>query len=117
MFYLDDAALKDEFVRKRKVIFEKLAQYHPQIKQFKYNDINYNNELDRILYYEIGLQRTAHFTRGLLVSPYSILSFWEYIAEGLESYLLEDRDFLHDKCPVLYTKLKDISGDRVRRTT
>ena len=114
-FYLDDPALKTEFVQKKEIVFNKLAQYHPQIRQFKANDINYNNELDRILYYEIGLQRARHFTNGLFVSPYSLLSLWEYVAEGLEFYLLEDREFLLQKCPVLYTKLKDISGDRVRR--
>ena len=114
-FYLDDAALKDEFVQKRKAVFNRLIPYHPQIKQFHYDNIDYDNELDRVLYYEIGLQRLAHFTKYIFVSPYSLLSFWEYIAEAMEFYLLEDREFLLQNCPVLYTKLKDITGDRIRR--
>ena len=68
----------------------------------------YNKEFDEYLFYDLGFSKLENFTRGILMTPYSMTSISEYFCEGLEYFIKSDPNHLQKVCPVLYNKVKTL---------
>ena len=71
----------------------------------------YLNELDKLLYKEIGYDKLALLSLGLFVTPYSVTTLREYFADGFQMFFSEERDYLRDISPILYNKIKNLISE------
>jgi|TARA_R110002124_G_C8726416_1_gene496188 hypothetical protein len=101
-----DGELKEEFLKKRETLQRFLNIYYPKTKAYRFDNEEYDEELDRMLHSLIGYDRLRSFTDGIFLNPYSATSLREYFASGLEHYLEGNREKLDRMCPVLYNKIK-----------
>lgn len=100
-----DGKIQDEFVAKRKKLFDILTQegYNVSIGDFLNTD--YSEEFDELLHKEIGYEKLTFFTMGLFVSPYGATSWREYFANGFEHYFLEYPEYIKNISPAVYEKI------------
>lgn len=66
------------------------------------------DEFDNFLYNELTYDKLSSYISGLFMGPYSVTTIREYFANGLEDYLLGDKEYLKKISPVLYKKIKEI---------
>jgi hypothetical protein len=99
-----DGKIQNEFVGKRKRLFEilKAEEYKVDIEDFL--NIEYSKEFDEFLYQEVGYDKLTFFTMGLFVSPYGATSYREYFANGFEHYFLTDPQYVKVVSPAVYEK-------------
>jgi len=100
-----DGRIEQEYNGKKEKLYWLLthAGYHfPKDLLFNEKRID---ELDDLLYKEIGYDKLSLIIPGLFTSPYSITSIREYFANGMEDYLLGNQKQLEQTCSVLYNKL------------
>jgi hypothetical protein len=100
-----DRKIHDEFIGKRKKLFDILKQegYNITLKDFL--NIEYSREFDEFLYKEVGYDKLTFFTMGLFVSPYGTTSYREYFANGFEHYFLNDPQYVKIVSPSVYDKI------------
>ena len=100
-----DGSIQNEFLGKRKRLFEilKAEEFKVQIEDFL--NIEYSEEFDELLYKEIGYDKLTFFTMGLFVSPYGATSCREYFANGFEHYFLTEPRYVKVVSPAVYEKV------------
>ncbi len=112
--HLSDFKLKQEFISKRRRLFDLLENEYKDIKKFNNRNLDYDGELDTYLANNIGLDKLERYTLKMFVSPYSATCYSEYIAEGFENYLLGDHKTLRSLSPVLYKKIEEMIEGKVK---
>ena len=100
-----DGKIQDEFLAKRKKLFDILAQEGYNVSMGDFLNIEYSEEFDQFLYKDIGYDRLTFLTMGLFVSPYGATSCREYFANGFEHYFLEYPGYIKDTSPAVYEKV------------
>jgi|TARA_R110002020_G_scaffold72542_4_gene186641 hypothetical protein len=110
-----DGKIESEYEGKKKKLLSLL----------KYDGYNLNpnmffsdekvDEFDNFLFNDLTYDKLSYYIAGLFTSPYSVTSIREYFANGLEDYLLGDREYLKKTSPSLYKKInnlyKSITGE------
>ena len=100
-----DGTIQDEFVGKRKRLYEilKVEGYKVSLEDFLNTD--YSEQFDLFLYEEVGYDKLTFFTMGLFVSPYGATSYREYFANAFEHYFLTDPHYVKIISPAVYEKI------------
>ena len=100
--------LKNEFVGKRKRLYDILLNYDydplPKLKTV----YHYDEKIDMYLYKDVGYEAMWNLINGLFPSPYSATSLREYFAIGFEYYFMGEKNTIKKLCPVLYSKLENL---------
>ena len=106
-----DGNLEKEFLLKRKLLWQKLKEKGFSVDLNLFLETEYNEELDKFLYKEIGYQTLSMFSSGLFYSPYGSTSLREYFANGFEAFFMkEDIPRLKKTSPILYKKVSNLSN-------
>jgi len=107
-FIYDESDLKNEFLGKRKRLYDILFSYDydpsPAIK----STYHYNEKIDMYFYKDVGYEAMWNLINGLFPSPYSTTSLREYFAIGFEYYFMGDKNTIKKLCPILYSKLENL---------
>ena len=107
-FIYDDGSLQREFLKKRHELEFELRSEGYWTGDYDFEDINYNEKLDKFLYKRVGPNMLRLITTGMFIRPYAAISIREYFATGFEAYYLGKRDKLDKISPVLYDKIKEL---------
>tara|TARA_R100000008_G_C3578039_1_gene166528 strand:+ start:1347 stop:2009 length:663 start_codon:yes stop_codon:yes gene_type:complete len=101
-----DQSIKDEFLRKRKILHDKLwALGHKAPLQWFMNT-EYDQEFDDFLLKKVGYDKLRMICMGLFISAYAPTSLREYFATGFtDFYLQTNHSFLQKVSPALTKKL------------
>jgi len=107
-YIYDENDLKNEFVGKRKRLYDILSSYDydpsPKLKTV----YHYDEKIDMYLYKDVGYEAMWNLINGLFPSPYSATSLREYFAIGFEYYFMGEKNTIKKLCPVLYSKLENL---------
>lgn len=106
-----DQLVKNEFLAKRKILYQKLKQKYEVLDSKLFQNIEYNKQFDDYLYKIIGYDTLLVNFSNVFVSPYSITSLSEYYSIGFEKFFGKNTDEvlnLKSLCPQLYKKLERI---------
>jgi hypothetical protein len=101
-----DQTIKDEFLRKRKMLHDKLwaLDYKAPLKWFM--ETEYDKEFDEFLFETVGKDKLRMICMGLFINAYAPVSLREYFATGFaDFYLHPNHNFLKRVSPLLYKKL------------
>ena len=101
-----DHAVKDEFLRKRKILHDKLwaLDYKAPLQWFM--NTEYDEEFDNFLLKTVGYDKLQMICMGLFISAYAPTSLREYFATGFtDFYLYPNHGFLQKVSPALTKKL------------
>jgi len=101
-----DLRVKDEFLRKRKMLHDKLwaLGFKAPLKWFM--ETEYDKAFDEFLIDEVGRDKLRMICMGLFINAYAPTSLREYFATGFTDYYLHsDHNFLKRLSPALYEKL------------
>jgi len=105
-----DERLKEEFLSKRKKLYDVLESegLNPSLDLFL--DTEYDVKMDNYLYKEVGYDRLNFIVNsyGIFTSAYPATSLREYFASGFEFYFLEEPTYLSEICPVLFKKIEEL---------
>ncbi len=104
----EDGLLQQEFLLKRKKIYDILKAYEYPVTYQDFMNSEYDQNFDMFLYDTIGYDKLEHFSMGLFLNNYSITSLREYFAVGFESYFLNNKREVSSVSPILYKKIQDI---------
>ena len=103
-----DGKIQDEFLSKRKKLFDILSQEGYNVSMGDFLNIDYSEKFDELLHDEIGYEKLTFLTMGLFVSPYGATSFREYFANGFEHYFLEYPGYIKNTSPAVYEKVDSL---------
>lgn len=107
-YIYDQNDLKNEFVGKRKRLYEILNSYNYDpplsIKTVYY----YDEKIDMYFYKDVGYEAMWNLVNGLFLTPYSTTSLREYFAVGFEHYFMGEKNTVKKLCPILYSKLENL---------
>ena len=103
-----DHKIHEEFLGKRKRLFEilKAEGYNASIDDFY--EVEYDKDFDYFLYREVGYPTLTMMTIGLFLNPYSATSLREYFASGFEESYIGDRAYVKKISPQLFLKIEDL---------
>tara|TARA_B100000282_G_scaffold155029_1_gene111607 strand:+ start:510 stop:1181 length:672 start_codon:yes stop_codon:yes gene_type:complete len=101
-----DHSVKEEFIGKRRRLFNLLDSYDYEPPKELFMDHHYNEELDMYLFKDIGYEILWNLIIGLFPSPYAATSLREYYAVGFEGYFMKSKKTIKEICPALYSKLE-----------
>ena len=106
-FLYGDKKIEDEFLRKRKYLYDMLSQMGYKIPLSTFMNSEYNEELDLYLYEKIGYDKLSTIVAGVFITPYAATSLREYFATGFTEYFThpETHNFLKKISPQLFKKL------------
>lgn len=104
-----DMALENEFIMKRKKLFEMLADDDYDVPPRYFLDPEYDEDFDMFLYTVVGYPVLLTVTYDIFTSPYAITSLREYFAKGFEEFFLGDQKNLKEISPVLYNRLLKVT--------
>ena len=109
-----DRKLENEFIAKRKKLYEILEAegLNPDLDLFM--ETEYNPKMDQYLYKEVGYDRLNFIVASynLFTSAYPATSLREYFASGFEYYFLDDPTELNDISPNLYRKIEELHTNK-----
>ncbi len=101
-----DQKIKDEFLRKRKYMYDILWNKGYKTPLGVYMNPEYDEEFDMFLYKKIGYDKLFQLLKGLFITPYAATSLREYYATGFtEFYLDSNHNFFKKVSPELYKKI------------
>lgn len=104
-----DGQLEKEYSWKRKALFRLLNDAKGYKIPVSYVlDFSYSEEIEDILYDEVGYTTLNSLINGIFTSTYSAVSIREYFARGFEEYFLGDKKKLKELCPILYSKIEQL---------
>ena len=105
-----DGKLENEFIRKRVKLMSVLEEMGFTTNQTLFINSEYSKEFDEFLYKDVGydLLNIVLAQQGMFTSPYAATSIREYFASGFEYYFLDERKYLKQICPSLFTKIGEI---------
>ena len=101
-----DQNVKNEFLRKRKMLHDKLwaLDYKAPLKWFM--ETEYDKEFDEFLFETVGKDKLRMICIGLFINAYAAVSLREYFATGFtDFYMHPNHNFLKQVSPALYKKL------------
>jgi len=105
-FIYGDEKMKDEFLRKRKYLYDILWAEGYKAPMSFFMDVEYNEEFDMFLYEKVGYDALSSIMMGMFINPYAATSLSEYFATGfVEFYINADHKYLKKLSPALYEKL------------
>ena len=100
-----DGKIESEYNGKKKKLFSLLKSDGFNISTNMFFSDNNIEEFDNFLFNDLTYDKLSSYLAGLFTSPYSVTSIREYFANGLEDYLLGDREYLKKISPSLYKKI------------
>lgn len=104
-----DLTLQREFILKRKKLYVLLEQEGFEVKNYSFEDPNYNVAFDEFLHKEVTYGLLRSLTTDLFYSPYAATSLREYFANGFEAVFYDrDSNKLGDISPILLEKIKNL---------
>ena len=103
-----DKLIQNEFKAKKDKLVSLLKYEGFRFSKKIFFDPELIDQLDDLLYNEIGYDRLSLIIPNLFISPYSVTSVREYFANGVEEYLFGDPDLLKNVNPVLYSKINKL---------
>jgi len=106
-----DELIQNEFNAKKDKLISLLNHEGFYFSRNIFFDPDLVDELDDLLYNEIGYDRLSLIIPNLFISPYSVTSIREYFANGVEEYLFGDPDLLKSVNPVLYAKINKLYNE------
>ena len=107
-----DGAIEREFLSKRERVHSLLSSEGFDISLSSFYDVEYNPQLDDILYNDIGYPMLAMLTTNIFYSPYAITSINEYFANTFEVfYNKRDVGFVKKVCPEVYYKIIELENN------
>jgi Mlc titration factor MtfA (ptsG expression regulator) len=106
-----DKLIQNEFKAKKDKLISLLNHEGFYFSRNIFFDPELTDELDDLLYNEIGYDRLSLIIPNLFISPYSVTSIREYFANGVEEYLFGDPNLLKSVNPVLYSKINKIYNE------
>jgi len=106
-----DGTLEEEFLGKRKRLFDILSHEGYNIPREVFLTTEYSRSFDEYLYKYLGYPLLQNLTMGLFNTAYGVTSIREYFATGFEEYFLGDRTYLRKISPQLYLKLESLSEE------
>jgi hypothetical protein len=120
-YFLADNTLKNEFLKKRKSLYTKISDNlkfgHTTWKELreKFVVLDYNQTVDELIG-RIGPEKLRQYIQNVFVSTYSLTSFDEYIAEGIEIFYSVPSMAPSVKliCPVLYKKITILHKEKAQ---
>ena len=101
-----DQEIRDEFLRKRKLLHDKLwaLDYKAPLKWFM--ETEYDEEFDKFLFEKVGKDKLRMICMGLFINAYAAVSLREYFATGFtDFYLYSNHNFFKKVSPQLYKKI------------
>jgi len=101
-----DQAIKDEFLRKRQILHDKLwaLGYKAPIQWFM--ETEYDKEFDEFLFEKVGKDKLRMICMGLFINAYAPVSLREYFATGFaDYYLYQNHGLLAKVSPALAKKM------------
>ena len=101
-----DQKVKDEFLRKRRHLHDKLwaLGFKAPLKWFE--NAEYDEEFDKYLLEKVGYDKLRSICTGLFINAYAPTSLREYFATGFTDFFLHpNHNFLKRLSPSLYEKL------------
>ena len=101
-----DQNIKDEFLRKRKILHDKIwaLGYKAPLEWFL--NTEYDEEFDNYLLERVGREKLRMICMGLFINAYAPMSLREYFATGFtDFYMYPDHNFLRKISPALTKKL------------
>jgi hypothetical protein len=101
-----DDLIRDEFLGKRIRLYNLLSFDGFNVSRELFNSTEYSETMDTLLYKGIGYKTIESEIKGLFVSPYCVTSLSEFFANGFETYITGDLNYLKQICPILYSKLE-----------
>jgi hypothetical protein len=107
LIYSDGRIIK-EFLGKRKKLYYllKAENLHPPI--LLQTEIDFDEQLDKYFYEQIGYPILSNISNGLFISAYAITSIREYFSTGFEEYFQGDKKQLKQSCPILFSKIEHL---------
>ena len=106
----EDGNLFKEFIGKRRRLTSMLNAHGFDVDPIFRSRPEFNQKIDDFLYKEVGYDLLADLVIGLFPGPYSTTSLREYFAVGFEEFFIGDRRHLKQICPVLYSKLEQLTS-------
>jgi len=106
-----DGKIEKEFNGKKQKLFSLLSHTGYHFAKEVLFEPRLIDQLDNLLYNEIGYDKLSLIIPNLFISPYSITSIREYFANGVEEYLLGDQGLLKNTNPVLYKKINNLYNE------
>jgi len=108
-----DGRLEQEFLAKRERLFHLLESHGYKFEYQDFMQIEYSNNFDNLLYFEVGYPAMSAIASNLFYSPYGATSLREYFANGFEAfYHHREPDKIASISPVLFDKLEKIHYDK-----
>ncbi len=104
-FIYEDGKIEEEFLLKRSKLRSILHHQNYDIDHLNFLQVEYDENLDRFLYEEIGYDVLEQLTVNIFVNPYAATSLREYFASGFEEYYLGKKLYLKQLCPYVYNKV------------
>ena len=111
LYIYGDKKIEHEFLGKRRRLKEILKSHDYPVQSIDFENLDYSEEFDNLLYKEIGYPALSNLALGLFVSPYAITSLREYWAVGFEDYFIGDRGYLQKISQQLFMKIMEIEND------
>tara|TARA_R100001082_G_scaffold111209_1_gene94076 strand:- start:1705 stop:2400 length:696 start_codon:yes stop_codon:yes gene_type:complete len=105
-----DNSIENEFLGKRRRLYNILKSEGYNVGQKEFLRLNYSNSFDELLYKHIGYPTLTTLTSGLFISPYAATSLREYFANAFETYFLEDRNYLKQISPKAFHKIEVLAN-------
>ena len=112
-----DLHLENEFLGKRKRLFQHLKYDGEDVKIKDFMNPEYSWKFDKHLLKDIGYKKILMNSQDLFVSPYAVTSLREYYATGFDEYFLGDREYLENICPVLFSKMELLLNQEIENET
>jgi len=109
-----DQTIKDEFLRKRKILHDKLwaLGYKAPLQWFMESE--YDEEFEKFLFEKVGKDKLRMICTGLFINAYAPVSLREYFATAFSDfYLYPDHNLLKRLGPSLYHKLSLIQDPKI----
>jgi hypothetical protein len=105
-----DKKVEKEFLGKRKRLFHRIRSEGHGAEHIDEMEPEYQEEMDKFLYQELGYESLNYLINGLFLNPYAVTSLREYFASGIEKYLLsaDDRKYLKILSPKLIEKIEEL---------
>ena len=105
-FLYGDEKIKDEFLRKRKYLYDTLWARGYKAPLAVFMDTEYNQDFDMFLYEKVGYDKLSAIMTGIFINAYAATSLSEYFATGfVDFYINSDHKYLKQISPALYDKL------------
>ncbi len=113
-FIYGDKKIENEFLRKRKYLYDVLWKMDFKAPLSVFMDPEYNEDFDMFLYEKIGYDKLSNVIRGIFITPYAATSLREYFATGFTEFYIhpDEHSFLQKVSPELYKKLVSLHNPK-----